>query len=84
MLKSKIFTLKKQELDEKEQVLKGDSKQGSWGNQIRSYVFHPYKMIKDHRTEYETSNVEAVMDGDLENFVEAYLRWHKISPKKLV
>jgi len=48
----------------------------AWGSQIRSYVMHPYSMVKDHRTEYETSNVQAVMDGDLNNFIEAWLKWN--------
>jgi peptide chain release factor 2 len=74
ILKSKLYALKEMELKEKETILKGDTKQGSWGNQIRSYVLHPYQMVKDHRTEWETSDTSGVLDGDLEDFVEGFLR----------
>ncbi|GAH81265.1 unnamed protein product, partial [marine sediment metagenome] len=60
---------------EKEKAkLKGKRIEAEWGSQIRSYVLHPYKMVKDHRTGYEVSNAEAVLDGDLDGFVTAYLR----------
>ncbi|HXW00473.1 MAG TPA: peptide chain release factor 2, partial [Anaerolineae bacterium] len=52
---------------------KGKHVEAGWGNQIRSYVLHPYKMVKDHRTDYEVGNAEAVLDGDLDGFIEAYL-----------
>lgn len=57
--------------------LKGENADINFGSQIRSYVFHPYKMVKDHRTNYEVGNVDAVMDGDLDGFVETYLRMKK-------
>lgn len=74
MLKSKLLDLKEQEHKEKIEDLKGVQKDIAWGSQIRSYVFCPYTMVKDHRTNYETGNVQGVMDGDLTPFMEAYLK----------
>ena len=54
--------------------IRGEQKEIGWGSQIRSYVFHPYSMVKDHRTSTETGNVQAVMDGDIDPFIDAYLR----------
>lgn len=76
MLKAKLY---QRELEKKEQEaasLRGEQMDISWGSQIRSYVFHPYSMVKDHRTNYETGNVQAVMDGELDPFIDAYLKWH--------
>jgi peptide chain release factor 2 len=73
ILKARIYKKKLDEEKAKKQKLE-DAKTGiSWGNQIRSYVFHPYNMVKDHRTEYETSNIQSVMDGGIEDFISAYL-----------
>ena len=74
MLKSKLLDLKEQEQKEKIEDLKGEQKEISWGSQIRSYVFCPYTMVKDHRTNYEVGNVESVMDGNITDFMEAYLK----------
>lgn len=74
MLKAKLYQL---EMDKKAQEaasLRGEQLEIGWGSQIRSYVFHPYSMVKDHRTNYETGNVQAVMDGDLDGFIDAYLK----------
>ncbi|MEH7108065.1 peptide chain release factor 2 [Bacillus sp. JJ1764] len=74
MLKAKIY---QKEVEEKEKALaeiRGEQKEIGWGSQIRSYVFHPYSMVKDHRTSAETGNVQAVMDGDIDQFINAYLR----------
>ncbi len=73
ILKARLYQKKLEEEQEKKQQIE-DSKTGiSWGNQIRSYVFHPYNMVKDHRTEHETSNAQRVMDGDIDDFIDAYL-----------
>ena len=74
MLKSKLLDLKEQEQKEKIEDLKGEQKDIAWGSQIRSYVFCPYTMVKDHRTNYEVGNVDAVMDGDITNFMKEYLK----------
>ena len=77
MLTSRLIELKEREQAEKEAALKGDLKKIEWGSQIRSYVFCPYTMVKDHRTGWETSNVTAVMDGDIEPFINEYLKRSK-------
>ena len=77
MLTSKLIELREREQAEKEAALKGDLKKIEWGSQIRSYVFCPYTMVKDHRTGWETSNVTAVMDGDIEPFINEYLKRSK-------
>lgn len=73
MLRSKLIELKEREREERDAELKGDIKKIEWGSQIRSYVFHPYNMVKDHRTNAETANIQAVMDGDLDLFINSYL-----------
>jgi peptide chain release factor 2 len=79
MLKSKLIELKEREQKEKIEDLQGEYNQIAWGSQIRSYVFHPYSMVKDHRTNVEVGNVNRVMDGDLDPFIFAYLRAQKDS-----
>lgn len=74
MLKSKLFDLKEQEHKEKIEDLKGEQRDIAWGSQIRSYVFCPYTMVKDHRTNYEVGNVQGVIDGDLDGFMESFLK----------
>ncbi len=74
MLRGKLLTLKEQENQEKKDEIEGELKKIEWGSQIRSYVFHPYNMVKDHRTNVETGNIQAVMDGDLDMFINAYLQ----------
>ena len=75
MLKAKLYMLKQEENAQKLSGIRGEVKEIGWGNQIRSYVFQPYTMVKDHRTSHETGNVDAVMDGDLDPFINAYLKW---------
>ncbi len=75
MLKAKLYMLRQEENAEKLSGIRGDVKEIGWGNQIRSYVLQPYTMVKDHRTEEETGNVNAVLDGEIDPFINAYLRW---------
>lgn len=75
MLKAKLYMLKQQEQAAKAAGIRGDVKEIGWGNQIRSYVLQPYTMVKDHRTGEETGNVDAVLDGGIDQFISAYLRW---------
>lgn len=77
MLKSKLLNLKEKENKEKIEDLKGNQMDITWGSQIRSYVFCPYTLVKDHRTNYEVGNVQAVMDGDLNGFINEYLKNNK-------
>jgi peptide chain release factor 2 len=74
ILRAKLWALQEEERKKEEAKLKGGYKTPGWGNQIRSYVLHPYKMVKDLRTQYETSNTEAVLDGDLDSFIDEELR----------
>ncbi len=77
MLVSRLYELEKARQAAEQEGLSGDKKDISWGSQIRSYVLQPYRLIKDHRTEVEMGNVDAVLDGDLEPFIKAYLLWAK-------
>ncbi len=74
MLKAKLYEYQRQQQEAKMAQIKGEYSEIAWGNQIRSYVFCPYTMVKDHRTEAETGNVQAVMDGEIDLFIEAYLK----------
>ncbi|MEA3449761.1 MAG: peptide chain release factor 2 [Patescibacteria group bacterium] len=76
ILKAKLFKLEEEKKQKTEAKLRGETQKAEWGKQIRSYVMQPYKMVKDHRTKHETQNVDAVLNGDLEEFMEAYLRWN--------
>jgi len=77
ILKSKLYQLAEEKKTKEELKLRGQAQKAEWGKQIRSYVMQPYQMVKDHRTNYETSDIKAVLDGDLESFMEAYLRSQK-------
>ena len=74
VLKSKLYDIERNKLEQKKHDMHDSSKDISWGSQIRSYVFNPYQLVKDHRTNMETGNVERVMDGDIDPFIDAYLR----------
>lgn len=74
ILKTQLFDLERRKQEAEISRLKGEDVDAGWGNQIRSYVMHPYRMVKDHRTEFEVGNVQAVLDGALDDFMEAYLR----------
>ena len=82
MLKAKLYLLKQQENAEKTSDIRGDVKDINFGNQIRSYVLQPYTMVKDHRTNFESGNPSAVLDGDLDGFMNAYLAWDNNSKKE--
>ncbi len=79
MLRAKLYMLKQQENAEKAAGIRGEVSEIGWGNQIRSYVMQPYTMVKDHRTNAETGNVDAVMDGDIDLFINAYLKWQTLA-----
>jgi peptide chain release factor 2 len=74
LLKAKLFERERDAREQKQAEIRGESKDIAWGSQIRSYVFHPYSMVKDHRTNVEAGNVQAVMDGELDTFIETYLK----------
>ena len=84
MLKTRLYLMKQQENQEKISEIRGEVKEIGWGNQIRSYVLQPYTMVKDHRTNEEVGNALGVLDGNLDPFINAYLRWNaqnKLNPK---
>jgi len=74
-LKAKLYMLEQQKRDDQTAKMYGQKGEIAWGNQIRSYVLQPYQMVKDHRTDFQTGNVEAVLDGELDEFIESYLRY---------
>ena len=74
MLKSKLVEIKERENFERIEDIKGEQMQNGWGSQIRSYVFMPYTMVKDHRTNFEVGNITSVMDGDIDGFINAFLK----------
>lgn len=82
ILQAKLHALAVAEKAEEKQKIRGEYTSAEWGNQARSYVLHPYKLVKDHRTKFETSEAEAVLEGNLDEFVESYLRWNKLKEKK--
>lgn len=83
LLKAKLYQKEEEEKAQELAAIKGDQKEIAWGSQIRSYVFHPYSMVKDHRTNYEVGNTQSVMDGDLSGFIDAYLKWSLQSESEL-
>lgn len=82
MLKAKLYLLKKAENAEKVSDIRGEIKDINFGNQIRSYVMQPYTLVKDHRTNFETGNVASVLDGNIEPFISAYLKWNSLNKSK--
>lgn len=84
MLRAKLYQLEIEKQEQEAAALRGEQKEIGWGSQIRSYVFHPYSMVKDHRTNYETGNIQAVMDGEIDGFIDAFLkmRLNDNSPQK--
>lgn len=80
MLKAKLYLLKQEANAEKLSDIRGEVTEIGWGNQIRSYVFQPYTMVKDHRTNVESGNVDLVMDGGLDTFINGYLKWINTKP----
>jgi len=82
ILKARLYQLEKQKLEEKKGELIGEKKEISWGNQIRSYILHPYKVVKDHRTQLEVYKVDEVLDGEIDVFIREYLLWNCESNKK--
>ena len=79
MLRSRLYELELRKRNEAKDAVNSSKKKIEWGSQIRSYVFHPYKMIKDHRTDFEVGNIGPVMDGELDGFIKAYLMSEKES-----
>ena len=77
LLKAKLMVIAQEQRAAEIADIRGDMVEAAWGNQIRNYVFHPYQMVKDLRTDFEIGDVARVLDGDLDDFIEAYLRWNR-------
>ncbi len=77
VLRGRLAAIRQEELDKQLGDLRGEYQKAEWGSQIRSYVLHPYQMVKDHRTDFEVGNTQGVLDGEIDGFIESYLRWHK-------
>ena len=73
LLKSQLYEIELRKIQSERDKIEGSKKKIEWGSQIRNYVLHPYKLVKDLRTEYETSNTQAVLDGEINDFIKAYL-----------
>ena len=74
VLRGRLYDLKLQQQEEEISKLRGEYQKAEWGSQIRSYVMHPYQLVKDHRTDHEKGNIQSVLDGDIDEFIEAYLK----------
>jgi len=77
MLAARLYEMEKQRKAQEQEGIHGDKMEIGWGSQIRSYVMQPYRMVKDHRTQHETGNVDSVLDGNLDSFIKAYLLWDR-------
>ena len=76
VLRARLLEIKRQEQEKQMADLRGVYMKAEFGSQIRSFTLHPYQLVKDHRTEYETGNTQAALDGEIDGFIEAYLRWN--------
>ena len=77
VLRGRLYQVELEKQEKKLNALRGDYQKAEWGSQIRSYILHPYQLVKDHRTEHEVGNTNAVLDGDIDTFIQAYLEWNK-------
>jgi len=82
ILKSRLYQLEKQKLEQKKESLIGEKKEITWGNQIRTYTLHPYKVVKDHRTNFESYKVDKILDGEIDDFIREYLLWEAEKKKQ--